>query len=204
MGPETTKLLATTFWIVGNSEMPLEVKKAIVSQLEAYPEAAVAKALMKCQRECNHRLSLADIISRIDDGRPSPNEAWGMIPKCESQSCVWTEEMSTAMGNVWTLMDNQISARMAFLESYKKELDKARDFRIPVKWYFSAGHDAGSRKSVLLEGYKSGKLNAKQVHLVLPAWKPEDTPRLSDGKAEKIKSALAGEMQHIKDEHESH
>ena len=190
MGPETTKLLATTFWIVGNADMHMGVKEAIIQQLESYPEAAVAKALLKCQRECKHRLSLADIISRIDDGRPSPNEAWGMIPKCESQSGVWTTDMANAMHSVWSLMDNQIAARMAFLESYKKQLDMARDERQPVKWIFSPGHDKGSREPVLMEGYKSGKLNAKQVKAQLPAWNPEDTPRLSDGKAEKQLAAI--------------
>ena len=43
----------------------------MVSDLGAYSEEQVLAAIDRCRRELTHRLTLADIISRIDDGRPA-------------------------------------------------------------------------------------------------------------------------------------
>ena len=44
--------------------------EAMVMDLQAYPQGQVLAAIRRCMREVKGKLTLADIISRIDDGRP--------------------------------------------------------------------------------------------------------------------------------------
>ena len=60
--------------------------EAMLADLQVYPDGQVLAALRRCMREVKGKLTLADIISRIDDGRPSPEEAWSMVPLDEAGS----------------------------------------------------------------------------------------------------------------------
>lgn len=102
--------------------------RAMARILSEYPEQQVLKALDKCVRELKGKLRPDDVISRLDDGRPGPEEAWAMIPKDESGSVVWTAEMAEAYGIAYQLLDGRgnIQARMAFIEAYKSRVDAAR------------------------------------------------------------------------------
>ena len=129
------KAIAVTAELTG-TELSIDAARMMADDLSEYPTDSVFKALTKCRRELKTRMSLADIISRIDDGRPDPNEAWAMIPKNESQSVVWTREMAEAFGIALPLMidGDQIAARMAFIECYKNKCAESRSNKILVKW----------------------------------------------------------------------
>ncbi len=142
--------------------------KAYLRHMDGYPPAACIKALHLCQRELRTFPTVADIISRIDDGRPSPEIAWGMMPKSEADSVVWTEEMKEAFLDVNSLLDDPIAARMAFKESYQKLLQIARIERRPTVWTASLGHDKIARERVLKQAVTQGRLNALEAQKLLP------------------------------------
>lgn len=150
--------------------------RVFVDDLEAYPEHAVMKSLARCRKEVRGILTLQDVVSRIDDGRPGPEEAWALLPFDESQSAVWTEEMSKAWGIAIQLYEegDKTGARFAFKESYIKAVSEARDAGRPVNWTPTLGTDPHGREKVIAEAAASGKLPLEYAqqfvpHLELPA-----------------------------------
>ena len=133
----------------------------IASELATYDQNQVAGALRKCLRDLKGRLSLAAIIERLDDGRPGPDEAWSMMPFDESQTVVWSAEMSSALGIVQPLLDegDKVGARMAFRECYTRLVAEARDARKPVNWTASLGHDKAGRDGALMAAVDRGHLS---------------------------------------------
>ena len=103
------------------SEAALDV---MVQDLIDYPEPQVVQALRLCRRECKGRLTLRDILERMDDGRPGPEAAWAQVLwlKDERKSAVWCEEMRAAWAVALPLLDSgdEIAARMAFKETYSR------------------------------------------------------------------------------------
>lgn len=144
--------------------------RVMADDLSRYPEQQILTSLSRCRRELKGRLTIADIISRIDDGRPGVEEAWAMVPKSEAETVVWTDEMRIAMRHAGDLLDvgDAIGARMAFKESYLTLCQKARESLIPVNWTASLGWDKGGREGVLIEAVKQGRLPVEQAKQYLP------------------------------------
>lgn len=136
-------------------------QKLIVSQLQNYPCRQVLKALERCAAECRYRLTLADILTRLDDGRPGAEEAWGAFPKTEDEAGVVTEEMSTAWGAASHLvaMGDKVGARMAFKEVYEREVRFARASSKPAVWRVSPGSSRSSTEAAAVEGLRRGLLS---------------------------------------------
>lgn len=158
---EIAKAVAVTAEIMG-TDLSEAGSEMMARDLEPYGVDPVMRGLRRCRREHGGRLTLAAIIERIDDGRPGPEEAWGMLPRDESESVVWTDEMRQAFGAAGPLLANDeiIPARMAFLESYKRAVREAREDGRPVHWELSPGHDAAGRDRVLIEAAERGRLPA--------------------------------------------
>lgn len=119
----------------------------------------------------------ADVIAQIeglvaDDGRPGAEEAWAMCCKAddESETVVWSEEMSQAYSIASPLMQSgdQVGARMAFKESYARLLEAARRERKPVAWSVSLGHDANKRHAALLAAETQGFIGKGQALMLAP------------------------------------
>ena len=144
--------------------------QVMFSDLSLYPENQILTALTRCRRELKGRLTIAEIISRIDDGRPGVEEAWAMVPKSESESVVWTEEMAIAMRNASGLLDegDSVGARMAFKEAYLKLCQQARDIQKPVIWKVSLGYDTRGREGAIIEAVKLGRLPVAHATQFLP------------------------------------
>jgi hypothetical protein len=144
--------------------------RQFAADLSAYPEAQVLGALERCRREVRGVLSLADVISRLDDGRPGADEAWAMIPRDESQSVVWTDEMAVAYGVARHLLDEgePIAARLAFRECYAQLVTLARCERRPAQWRLSPGRDPASREQVILDALEKGRLTRDYAMRLLP------------------------------------
>lgn len=152
------------------TELSIDAARVMCEDLSAYDETQVMKSLVRCRKELKSRLTIAEVISRIDDGRPGPEEAWAMIPKSEFASVVWTAEMAEAFGICCKLIEegDTVQARMAFLEAYKDRVSRAREVGIKVQWIPSLGHDPQSREHVLMEAVEKGRLTAKHVAQLLP------------------------------------
>lgn len=159
--------LAVTAEITG-TQFSEAAARVFAQDISRYPEAQVLGALDRCRREIRTRLTVADVVSRLDDGRPPPDEAWAMLPVDERQSVVWTAEMCAAWG-VASALDDRIAARMAFLSAYRRLVQESRDRVEAVKWTASLGSDVRGRQSALEDAVRLGRISAPAASMLLPA-----------------------------------
>lgn len=161
--------IAVTAELCGRAFSP-EAARVFVDDLDGFDEHAVADALRRCRREVRGALTVQDVVSRIDDGRPGPEEAWAMLPKDEATSVVWTDEMREAFGAALPLLEvgDKVAARMAFKEAYGKLVNAARDLRKPPNWVPSLGHDPRGRDAVLIEAVSRGRLSLQAARSYAP------------------------------------
>lgn len=165
---ELLQAIAVTAELTG-TQLSAAAARVMAGDLSHYPEAQVLKALTRCRREVRSRLTIADVVSRLDDGRPGAEEAWAMLPKAESDTAVWTTEMAQAFGVCSSLLDEDpVAARMAFKEAYVKKVQQARDSGHQVMWSVSLGHDASGREAPLLEAVQLGRLTVNHAKALIP------------------------------------
>jgi hypothetical protein len=134
--------------------------RVFVDDLSAYPEPQVLGALRRCRKEVHGILTVQDVVSRLDDGRPGPEEAWAAMPLSQSASVVWTDEMAEAFGVALQLLDagDKVAARMAFKESYAARVAAAREAGKPINWTPTLGHDKAGADAVLADAVSRGRI----------------------------------------------
>lgn len=144
--------------------------RMFVQDLSGFPEHAVLKALSRCRREVKGLLTIQDVVTRIDDGRPGVEEAWSQMPFNESQSVVWTDEGCRAFGIASPLLDegDKVAARMAFKEAYTRMVGEARDAGRAVSWTPSLGFDKNGHAAVLSEAVSLGRLSYSHAESLVP------------------------------------
>ena len=143
----------------------------LASDLDGFDERAVMAALTRCRKELDGKpFNVAAVISRIDDGRPGPQEAWALMPVDESASVVWTEEMREAWFVAVPLLDGRqnVAARMAFIENYTKAVTMARDQRQPARWTPSLGQDQHGRVEALRIAVEKGRIAIEHARQIAP------------------------------------
>lgn len=150
----------------------------VEAKLSRMPEAQVLAALDRCQNEVKGRLSLADIIERLDDGRPGADEAWAQVGTSnEDLTLIATNEALEAWGEVRDLLKtDEVGARMAFREAYKRIVQRNKMDGIEPTWTVSMGKDPAQRKTAIGDAAKRGYLTEKKAALLLglPPPAPED------------------------------
>lgn len=110
----------------------------------------------------------ADVIRRIPNGHPGPDEAWAMVHHAlgdERATLVLTEPMRQAFFAADHLCHDKIAARMAFLDVYKREVAKLP----PVTWGVIAGWDMQRREDAITNAVAMGRLTEIYVKQFLPA-----------------------------------
>ena len=144
--------------------------RMFVQDLSGFPEPAVLKALSRCRREVKGLLTIQDVVTRIDDGRPGVEEAWSQMPFDESQSVVWTDEACRAFGIAAPLLaeGDKVAARMAFKEAYTRMVGEARDAGRPVTWTPSLGFDKNGHAAALSEAVSLGRLTYSHAASLAP------------------------------------
>lgn len=169
--------LSVTFELCGAARLSEAAINVILDDLSGYTEEQISKSLDRCRAECRGRLTAADIIQRIDDGRPSPDEAWALCPKSESASVCWTVEMAEAYGVACSLIGHDdVAARMAFISAYKTAVQEARLQRLPAKWEVSLGHSANEREDCVLRALREGKISQSKALLLAPGIENKQLP----------------------------
>lgn len=167
--PALLKAVAVTAELCGRtfSDAAAEV---FVMDLAGYPEDQVIRALTRCRKEVKGLLTLHDVITRLDDGRPGPEQAWAMLPHDEQTSTVWSDEMAQAWGVALPLLDegDKVAARMAFKETYTKLVSEARDQKRGPKWTVSFGRDRNGRQAALAEAVRHNRLSLDHAVQLLP------------------------------------
>lgn len=172
------KTIIATAQLMGN-ELSDDAARMFCEDLVEFDEQKVISSLQRCRQEIKGRLTIADIIARIDDGHPGPQEAWAMMPKNEDDTVVWTDEMATAWGIASSLLSSdEIAARMTFIEVYNKEILKARQEHRQIKWRASLGHSIHGREGPLREALEKGRLPYQKVQQLLPDIEIE-TPKIT-------------------------
>ncbi len=170
---DLVRALAVTAELTGTLLSP-DAAQILASDLEPYPEPQVLAALARCRQELRGRMTLADILLRLDDGRPGVEEAWAMAPRDEYQTVVWTDEMAEAWGAARPLLaTDEVGARMTFREVYTKLILAARREHRAPHWFPSLGFDVAGREGPLREAVAKKRLSASRVEKLLPP--PADT-----------------------------
>ena len=163
--------IVATIQLCGAAALSDVAQRLMEEDLEQYPETSVLMALARCRRELRGRLTLADIIERIDDGRPGAEAAWAAVSdSTEAKTLVLTEEMQQALAAASPLMpDDLVAARMAFIETYRRLILTGRAEGRPIKWRVSLGQDAAGRLPALREAVEKGRIKAADARALLPA-----------------------------------
>ncbi|WP_341237908.1 hypothetical protein [uncultured Limnobacter sp.] len=147
--------------------------KGIAMELAQHPEHEVLKALAKCKRECKYRLTLADILERIDQscGFIGSDEAWSLACQAmdESATVVMTQQIAEAWAVARDVLPDKVGARMAFREVYNRLVEQAKDSGQKPVWFASLGHDTQGREVALNQAVQLGRLSMNQVQQLLPA-----------------------------------
>ncbi len=179
-----------TIWHMKGQEIGVDQKLAIIDALMPYPVGAVLMGLDAHVRDPERGKFMpmpSDVVAQIDrmiqqDGRPAPEEAWAIaVPsRDERETVVWTEEIAMAWEVAWPVLQlrDEVGARVAFRDTYRRLVDEARHARRPIRWFASEGHDASRRQIALQAAVRLGRLREGQVEQ-LPA--PRETPLLLGG-----------------------
>lgn len=97
-----------------------------------------------------------------DDGRPGAEEAWALCQAAADQgrTVVWTAEMAEAWGIAWPVLQagDEVGARMAYRDAYRRLTGEARKARRPVQWSATLGTDARLRDDALRVAVDAGRL----------------------------------------------
>lgn len=130
---------------------------------------------------------------KLLDGRPDENEAWAvaLTSRDEAETVIWTDEMAGAFNLARPLLEtgDEIGARMAFKDAYKRLVGDARAASLPANWTVSAGWDAGRRQVAVQKAVVAGLLAGPQPHLALP--NESGLPPAKPEGLQKLKEALA-------------
>lgn len=150
------------------------------SSLQRYELAAVQAAFASYitdPNDCRFPPKPGDIIRHIerasaDDGRPGADEAWGMLLrllKDERETGVLTEEMRSGWEVCGPILDlgDEVGARMAFRETYNREVEKARKMAVAPRWTPTLGTDPTLRNARLIEAVRAGRIGADSVRSML-------------------------------------
>lgn len=168
---EVVKALAVAAEVIGQGFSDAAAA-AIVERLKAFEAGAVVKAVSRCMDECKGRMSLADIIERMDDGHPGVEEAFSMIAhgiNDEGATLVMTEPMRQAFFAAYNVGNDRVAARMAFKEVYEAKVTEARRAGVKPTWVPSLGHNVQGREDALVNAAKQGLIPYDDLPKYLPA-----------------------------------
>lgn len=142
----------------------------LAQDLEDFPREQVLAALRRCRREGVKRLTVSEVIGRIDDGRPAPDEAWTMLPKDDDGSVVWCEEMAAALVLAQGLLDagDLLAARVVFKEGYARLADEARAAGVAPVWTLRRGGNPDGLERALLTGIAHGRVSSRFALALCP------------------------------------
>lgn len=165
--------VAVTAELTG-TEFTKPAARVFAQDLERYPIEQVLGALERCRRELRTRMTIADVVSRLDDGRPGAEEAWSMVPMSEADSVVWNNEIAEAYGVVAGMLpDDAIGARMAFKETYTAIVARARDRGDPPHWFPSFGRDKSGRAIAVRQAAERKRISVGRAGQMLEKIGPE-------------------------------
>ncbi len=155
--------------------------------LSGYPLSLIEKALKACRKEVRGKLTMADILSRIEsaDGRPDKDEAWAiaLASSDEFDTIVMTDEIQIALGAARPVLNvgDKVGARMAFINAYERLVTQARAETKSVNWHVSIGFDSNRRVEAINAAVQMQRIPKERGRLYLADLSHE--PITEDGRA---------------------
>lgn len=155
--------------------------------LSEYPLGLIEKSLKACRKEVRGKLTMADILSRIEsaDGRPDKDEAWAiaLASNDEFDTVVMTDEIQIALGAARPVLSlgDKVGARMAFNNAYERLVTQARAEKKLVNWHVSIGFDANRRIEAVNAAVQMQRIPQDRGRLYLADLSHE--PITDDGRA---------------------
>lgn len=125
-------------------------------------DAAVLSADFVTPRAIKEQL---DKMQKQADGHPEPNEAWAVAIKLadENETTEYTDLIMMCWAAVSELyQSDEVGARMAFLEMYKREVGVLRNRGERAVWRMSFGHDSSRREIGTQQARQLGRIGADQ------------------------------------------
>lgn len=152
--------------------------KLVFSLLSIYPLQDVLTALHKHAMDPDNGQFApkpADIVKIIDgsndalQGWLGPNEAWSMVLplRNERESGVATNIMLEAL-NACRYCEDDISARMAFIEAYNRITTKAKSCGEVPQWRVSLGFEKSRHQEVVEQAISDGLITHEYAVKLLP------------------------------------
>lgn len=176
-----------------------------LEEFDSYPCPALLAALRKHRQKSPHTPKPADIYGYLDgakaeDGRPSGNEAWGMligVIRDERITGVMTDEIRSAWGICQPILDlgDDVGARMAFLAAYEREIGIARQNRQPARWTVTLGTDRHGRQAAIEAAVSARRISQEHAHSLLPGVQTSSLSQIAgllegpDASAQDVKTA---------------
>lgn len=166
---ELQEALAATAELCGRPLSPVALFQ-LASDLSTLEQKSVMAALSRCRVDLRGALNIGEILVRLEDGRPTAEEAWHMLPMSEAASVVWTNEMTQAWSSVVSHLQNDEHelAHAVFIRNYTHAVLMARCRQESITWTPSLGTDPAHREQVLLEALQKERLTANHVKDLLP------------------------------------
>lgn len=179
--PDFWRHLATAFRFAGQKPTA-EAAADWFDEFERYPLAAVAEAFRRHRRESPYLPKPHDLYRyldgpRADDGRPTADEAWGLLRRFagdEAETGTLTEEMRAAWGACGAVLKagDDVGARRAFIDAYERAVAAARARHEPARWTVSLGTNQNLRRLRVDEAVRVGRITADSARAMLPGPAP--------------------------------
>lgn len=143
--PKLKALLKEIYAMFGR-DLTAVAGKLWIDVLQPYSIEAVEGAFAVYLRTGSRCPFPADILKFLPDisGHIGAEEAWNHAPKTERDCGYVTDQMMTALGSAQDSIDrgDMIGARMAFIESYRREVAQAQAQGIRARYWYSDSRTA--------------------------------------------------------------
>lgn len=155
-----TSLLSAT-----GTEWSPQVVALVLKQLRQYNATKVRHAIENLILSAKGKITPAMLFERLPDplGYPTTEEAWAIALQSidEDRSVVTCDEIANALGVVWEMIPrDKFHAYKAFESAYEKNVAKAKEQNLPVRWWISYGTDKNDRERAELEAVEKQRINA--------------------------------------------
>ena len=170
----SAEILKSIMLITAEYDLPIFTDERIrmwEQALSAFPAGSVSKSVTNHITTSSYKPQLADIVkgceAQEDSNWLGAEEAWALAPKSESDSAMVTPEIAEALASI-SLMNDPISARMAFKETYLRLVAKAKIERRQPRYFASLGTEINGRVSMLAHAVKTNKIALDAATSLVP------------------------------------
>jgi hypothetical protein len=177
--------LLESAWIAKGRQPEQVTEKVLevwIRLLGEVPLSYVERALEIHGRDFSqkHPPTPADVLRIIDERTgpqwPEANEAWAiaLASMDEDASVVWCAEIAQARSAAMPIMEegDEVGARMAFLETYRGLVERAKREHRRIEWVASPGHNAEGRETLRL-AVERGQIAHSKIERYLPNSEPD-------------------------------